>query len=62
MTRDDWAYVNLEKELVETVDDAVESLRLHGGKKYVDRKDFIRKAIQALLNKEGVKNEEVASH
>lgn len=52
MARSDWLYVNLEKSLVQTVDEAVESIISHGSQKYIDRKHFVTVAIRALLDKE----------
>jgi Arc/MetJ-type ribon-helix-helix transcriptional regulator len=38
--------------LIESVDQAVKSVLVHGSPKYVSRKDFVRTAIQNLLKKE----------
>jgi metal-responsive CopG/Arc/MetJ family transcriptional regulator len=52
MARSDWTYLNLDKPLMEEVDKVVESVLIHGSRKYVDRKDFVIKAIQSQLQKE----------
>ena len=52
MARSDFVYVGFEIPLIESVDAAVKSVLVHGSPKYVSRKDFVRTAIQNLLNKE----------
>lgn len=55
MTREDWIYVNLEKPLIVRVDKSVKNILWQGSQKYVDRKDFVVKAIQTLLDIESGK-------
>ena len=52
MARSNWAYVNLDKGLMDEVDKIVETTFLHGTHKYTDRKHFVTVAVQKLLEKE----------
>lgn len=52
MARSDWAYVNLDKSLIEEVDKVAETSFSHGARKYIDRKHFVTVAVQKLLQKE----------
>jgi|KBSMisStandDraft_5_1062788.scaffolds.fasta_scaffold76769_4 metal-responsive CopG/Arc/MetJ family transcriptional regulator len=60
MARSDWAYVNLDKGLMDEVDKIAETVFLHGTRKYSDRKDFVTIAVQKLLEKEKKSVEVVA--
>jgi len=60
MARSDWAYVNLDKGLIEEVDKVAETTFLHGTRKYTDRKHFVTIAVQNLLEKEKKKLEVTA--
>jgi metal-responsive CopG/Arc/MetJ family transcriptional regulator len=52
MARSNWAYVNLDKGLMDEVDKVAETSSLHGTRKYTDRKLFVTIAVQRLLEKE----------
>lgn len=52
MARSNWAYVNLDKGLMDEVDKVSETSFLHGTRKYTDRKHFVTVAVQRLLEKE----------
>jgi Arc/MetJ-type ribon-helix-helix transcriptional regulator len=52
MARSDFVYMGFEIPLIDSVDQAVKSVLVHGSPKYVNRKDFVRTAIQNLLKKE----------
>jgi len=60
MARSDWLYFALDKALIAEVDRTIESVLIHGSRKYVDRKHFITAAIQKLLQKESKEMEVVA--
>ena len=60
MARSDWAYVNLDKGLMDEVDKVAETSFFHGTRKYTDRKHFVTIAVQKLLEKEKKSVEVVA--
>lgn len=60
MARDDWEYVNLDKDLMKVVGQAAKSVKVFGALKYRDKKDFVTKATIALLKEEGFDTTKVA--
>ena len=55
MAREDFAYINFKRDLVEIVDCCVTNIFVHGERKYANRRDFAIKALQAQIesDKEG---------
>jgi len=52
MARQDHVYLNQDRKLIEVVDNCVSSILINGAQKYVDRKDFVTKAIQNQIENE----------
>lgn len=52
MARQDHVYVNLDRKLIEIVDNCVTNILKNGAQKYVDRKDFVTKAVQNQIELE----------
>ena len=60
MARKDHVYVNLDRNLIEIVDKLVAGIFVTGTHKYIDRKDFVTKAVQSLIERETEKLEVAA--
>lgn len=56
MARQDHVYVNLNRKLVELVDNCVTNIFKNGAQKYVNRKDFLTKAVQSQIELEKQEN------
>lgn len=56
MARQDHVYINLNRALIEIVDSCVASIFQNGARKYVDRKDFVTKAVQNQIELEKENN------
>lgn len=56
MARQDHVYVNLNRKLIEIVDNCVTNIFKNGAQKYVDRKDFVTKAVQNQIDLEKEEN------
>jgi metal-responsive CopG/Arc/MetJ family transcriptional regulator len=52
MSRKDHVYVNFDRKLIELVDNCVSNIFYNGSRKYVDRKDFVTKAVQNQIENE----------
>ena len=56
MARQDHVYINLNKKLIEIIDNCVSNVFKNGAQKYVDRKDFVTKACQNQIDIEKREN------
>lgn len=52
MARQDHVYINFDRKLIEIVDYCVSNIFFNGTQKYVDRKDFVTKAVQNQIESE----------
>lgn len=52
MARKDWDYYTLPKRVSPVIERLLAETARHGVKKYLDRQDFVRKAVLALINEE----------
>jgi hypothetical protein len=52
MTRNDWDYYTLLKDTSKEIDEVIIATSDYGVRKYIDRRDFVRKAVSELLDRE----------